>query len=239
MSEAPETLDDTVRRADPDRWLSTRFIADEQARADVVALYALNHELARVAASVREPLMGEIRLTWWREAFEEVAAGKPPRKHPVVEAVSAGGFPLAALEDLAQSRMADLDAEPFAEDEAVWSYLDATAGALMLLTARRLDPSALFEEVRGAARAFGLAGLWRAKQAGARSRLPLAWEQGDIRARVRAELTAASAELRTLAIPAFPAVVYATLGRPYAAGRNPGDLRKRLRLTLAVMRGRI
>jgi phytoene synthase len=239
MSEAPETLDDTVRRADPDRWLSTRFIEGERARADVVALYALNHELARVATSVREPLMGEIRLTWWREAFEEVAAGKPPRKHPVVEAVSAGGFALTALEDLAQSRMADLHTEPFADDEAVWGYLDATAGALMLLAARRLDPSALFEEVRGAARAFGLAGLWRAKQAGGRSRLPLAWEQGDIQARVRAELTAARAELRTLAIPAFPAIAYAALARPYAAGRNPGELRKRLRLTLAVMRGRI
>jgi phytoene synthase len=239
MSEAPETLDDTVRRADPDRWLSTRFIADEQARADVVALYALNHELARVASSVREPLMGEIRLTWWREAFEEVAAGKPPRKHPVVEAVCVGGFPLGALENLAQARMADLDAEPFADAEAVWGYLDATAGALMLLAARRLDASALFEEVRGAARAFGLAGLWRAKQAGGRSRLPVEWDEGDVRARVRAELTAARAELRTLAIPAFPAVVYAALARPYAKGANPGELRKRLRLTLAVLRGKL
>ena len=120
MSDAPETLDDLIRRADPDRWLSTRFIEGERARADVVALYALNHELARVAASVREPLMGEIRLTWWREAFEEVAAGKPPRRHPVVEAVAEGGFAPRALEDLPQARMADLDAEPFADDEAVF-----------------------------------------------------------------------------------------------------------------------
>jgi phytoene synthase len=239
MSEAPETLDDLVRRADPDRWLSTRFIADGAARADVVALYALNHELARVASSVREPLMGEIRLTWWREAFEEVAAGRPPRKHPVVEAVAAGAFPLAALEDLAEARMADLDAEPFGDDEAVFGYLDATAGAVMLLAARRLDPSVLFEEVRGAARAFGLAGLWRAKQAGVRSRLPADWDEGDIRARVRAELTAARAELRTLGVPGFPAVAYAALAGPYSKGRKPGPLRKRLRLTLAVMRGRI
>ena len=53
MSDAFESLDDMVRAADPDRWLSTRFIADEQARADVTALYALNVELARVATTVR------------------------------------------------------------------------------------------------------------------------------------------------------------------------------------------
>jgi len=239
MSDAPESLDDTVRRADPDRWLSTRFIADEAARADVIALYALNHELARVASSVREPLMGEIRLTWWREAMEEVAAGQPARKHPVVEAVTAGGFPVTTLQQLPEGRYPELDAEPFADAEAVFAYLDATAGAVMLLAARRLDPSALLEEVRGAARAFGLAGLWRAREAGLRSRLPRGWDKRDVRARVQAELTAARAELKTLSVPAFPAVVYAALAAPYAAGRKPGELRKRLRLTLAVMRGRI
>jgi phytoene/squalene synthetase len=72
-----ETLDDLVRRVDPDRWLAARFIGDAAARADVIALYGLNYELARVAGGVSNALMGEIRLTWWREAMEEVAAGKP------------------------------------------------------------------------------------------------------------------------------------------------------------------
>ncbi|MDI1365212.1 MAG: phytoene/squalene synthase family protein, partial [bacterium] len=35
-----ETLDDLVRRVDPDRWLVSRFIADPKGRADVVALVA-------------------------------------------------------------------------------------------------------------------------------------------------------------------------------------------------------
>jgi hypothetical protein len=86
-----ETLDDLVRRVDPDRWLASRFIADTKARADVIALYAFNYELARVAGGVSNALMGEIRLTWWREAMEEIAAGKTPRKHPNVEAVAAAG----------------------------------------------------------------------------------------------------------------------------------------------------
>ena len=171
MTDAPESLDDLVRRADPDRWIASRFIGDAAARADVTALYALNHELARVSAAVREPLAGEIRLTWWREAFEEVAAGKPPRRHPVVEAVAAADFANEALEALPEARFADLDAQPFADDAAVLAYLDATAGAVMALAAHRLDPDVGLQQVRGAARAFGLAGLWRVKQAGGVSHL--------------------------------------------------------------------
>ena len=71
-----ETLDDLVRRVDPDRWLATRFIADPAVRADVIALYGLNYELARVAGGVSNALMGEIRLTWWREAMEEIGRAR-------------------------------------------------------------------------------------------------------------------------------------------------------------------
>lgn len=237
MDDAPESLDELVRRQDSDRWLSTRFIADVAARADIIALYALNIELSKVAATVSDPMMGEIRLTWWREGFEQIAAGKPPRRHPVVEAL--GGFDPMALEVLPEGRFADLDTEPFADDAAVLAYVDGTAGALMALAARRLDPKARFQEVKGAARAFGLAGLWRAREAGHRSRLPSTWTRADIRARVRAELTAARAELRRLPVAAFPAVAYAALARPYSRGAHLGGLRKRLRLTTAVLRGRI
>jgi phytoene synthase len=41
--------------------LTKRVIADATARADVVALYAFNLELARVAEVAREPLVQEIR----------------------------------------------------------------------------------------------------------------------------------------------------------------------------------
>jgi phytoene synthase len=234
MTEAPETLDDLVRRVDPDRWLASRFIAAAKARADVIALYAFNHELARVAGSVREPLMGEIRLTWWREAVEELAAGKPPRAHPVIEALAASALPMADLEALPEGRFADLDREPF-EDEQLYEYLDATAGAVMVLAARRLDPAARLEHVRGAARAFGLAGLWRVKTAGGRTRLPLDWTPETIRLRLAAELTAARAELAKLAVAAFPAVAYAALAKP----RDLGEIEKRIRLTLAVLSGRL
>ena len=42
-----QDLDALVLSVDPDRWLASRLIAEPEARADVVALYAFDHELAR------------------------------------------------------------------------------------------------------------------------------------------------------------------------------------------------
>ena len=233
-----ETLDDLVRRVDPDRWLASRFIGDLAARADVIALYGLNYELARVAGGVTNALMGEIRITWWREAMEELAAGKPPRKHPNVEALAASSFDPNVLAALAEARFTDLDEGPLKDEAAVLAYVDATAGALAVLAARRLDPSADPHAVKGAARAFGLTGLWRLKQSG-RSRLPEAWTLADVSARVDEQLKAARGEVRGLPVAAFPAVAPAALVRPYLKGREMGDLEKKARLTFAVATGSI
>lgn len=233
-----ETLDDLVRRVDPDRWLTTRFIADPAARADVIALYGLNYELARVAGGVSNALMGEIRLTWWREAMEEVAAGKAPRKHPNVEALAASGFDPNALAALSEARFTDLDEGPLNDEAAVMAYVDGTAGALAVLAARRLDPKADPHAVKGAARAWGLAGLWRLKLAG-RSRLPESWTQADMKQRVEAQLKAARSEVRGLPVAAFPAVAPAALARAYVSSREMGELEKKARLTFAVATGRL
>jgi len=83
-----EDLDDLVRRNDPDRWLASRFIRDPQARADVIALYAFDHELNKIAAIVKEPMMAEIRLTWWTEVLDEIFDGRPVRRHPAVLALA-------------------------------------------------------------------------------------------------------------------------------------------------------
>ena len=235
----PDTdLDALVRRVDPDRWLASRFIADLKARADVIALYAYNYELARVAGGVSNALMGEIRLTWWREAMDEIAVGRPPRKHPTVEAVAAAGYPLAALAEMAEARMADLDAAPFETEAQVLAYVDATAGAVMMLAAWRLDPAADPHAVKNAARAYGLAGLWRLKRAGV-PRLPADWTGADVRRRVREARAKARDELKGLPIAAFPAAAPAALAQAQTGTRELGPLESQLRLTWAVATGRI
>lgn len=212
-----EDLDALVRRVDPDRWLSSRFVADAAARADLIALYALDHELTRIPKIVSDPLMGEIRMTWWREGLEEIAEGKPPRSHPVLQAIAAGALPATALAALAEARLDDLDGEK--AGEAALVHADATEGLLMALAARRLSPRATADQVKHAARAVALS----------RTDAPAA----------RAALRVARAELAGLPVAAFPAVAHAALARCYARNRSPGDLEKRCRLFLAVLLGRI
>jgi phytoene synthase len=78
---------DTVRRADRDRFLGALF-APEPARADLLAILAFDHELARTRTVTREPMLARIRLEWWREAVAEAAGSGKPRAQPVVESLS-------------------------------------------------------------------------------------------------------------------------------------------------------
>src|ERR1700747_1184920 len=84
----PEDLDALVQRVDPDRWLSSRFIGDPGERADAVALDAYDHELARAPKAASNSLLGEIRLTWWREVLDEIYEGRAVRRHPTAQALA-------------------------------------------------------------------------------------------------------------------------------------------------------
>ena len=234
-------LDAVVRRADPDRWLASRFIGAPDLRADLIALYALNHELARVAETVREPLMGEIRLAWWREALDEIFAGGPVRRHPVTDALASAirrrNLARAPLEAMVEARFADLEPETLADEAALRAYVDGTAGALMALAIAAAGGGDA-HDLRPIAWAWGLAGLLRLRQAGV-ARLPERWDETAVRRAVRDALKAARPAVEALPVDAFPCIAYATLAGPYAAGRAPSELERRLRLTLAVLTGRL
>ncbi|WP_158915940.1 squalene/phytoene synthase family protein [Caulobacter sp. S45] len=249
----PTDLDALVRRLDPDRWLASRFIADPEKRRTVIALYALNGELARVGESVSNPLAGEIRLAWWRERMEAIAAGAEAPGQPALlalaEVLKSGALPGELLDALVEARHADLEPEPFADDAALARYLDGTAGAVMGLAARALDPKTPLRAVVEAGRAWGLAGLYRARafwRAGGRNWVPASWNAPDepvlaerVRAEVDAALARARSELGALSVAAFPAVAYVGLAGSYAHGRTPGELERRGRLLLATLRGRV
>jgi phytoene synthase len=154
-------LAQNVRRVDPDRYFASLFAPARQ-RPYLHALYAFNHEVAHVAESVREPMLGAIRLEWWREAAEGAARGNP-RPHDVARGLSAlfaeTGLKLADFEALIAARGFDSSNEHFADFTVLENYLDATGGAVMRLAAELLggDPKV----TREAALAFGLTGLLR------------------------------------------------------------------------------
>ena len=67
-----------LRAADYERFLAIQ-LASAAKRPALYALTALNTELARIAETVSEPLLGHIRLAWWREALEELLGPSEPR----------------------------------------------------------------------------------------------------------------------------------------------------------------
>lgn len=75
---------DQVRLHDRDRFLAALF-APVARREDLFALYAFNLEVARTREMVREPMMGRIRLQWWRETIEQIAGPGPVRRHDLAE----------------------------------------------------------------------------------------------------------------------------------------------------------
>jgi 15-cis-phytoene synthase len=190
-----ERLDSEVRARDPDRWLSSRFIPDPQARADVVTLYGFDGELARAGRVTSQPLLAEIRLTWWREALDEIYEGRAVRRHPTAQAMG---------EVVARRR---LPRDPLERTVDAWITDDpaAAAGAMAEVAALLLDPAVDREAANAAGRA------WRAGV--------------DPIARRAA---------RRLSAAAFPAVAHAALH-----GRGDGELARRMRVTWAVLRGRL
>ena len=226
--ELPSDLDAQVARLDPDRWLSSRFIGDATARADVVALYAYDHELARAPRVASKPLMGEIRLTWWREVLDEVFEARTVRHHPTAQALAAAirshALPRELLEKMIDARYRELDPEPMnLEDALAWAR--DTGGATAVLAARVLDPKA--DPAR--ARAGGTA--WSIGQ--------LMGTAGLSGADAQAALQQALTVSRGLSIPAFPAIAHATLARQRAKGQRPTELGARARVLWAVLRGRV
>lgn len=103
-----------VREADFARYAASLF-APAEARPHLLALYAFDAELARVRDIVSEPLPGELRLQWWRDALEN-----PERadvvSHPVARALHAaaeyGRLPTEALLGLIDARLDDLYDDP-------------------------------------------------------------------------------------------------------------------------------
>jgi phytoene synthase len=202
-----------VREADRDHYLATLFAPAEH-RDALFALYAFNVEIARVRELAREPLPGEIRLQWWREALAGERAGETAA-HPVaaalLETLSRFGFVATPLLELIDERIFDLYDEPMATVGALELYAIRTQSPIFAMAAGILKagspPPELFTLDAGAA--YTIAGILRSFGLhAARRQLYVPTdildrhqvEPADIfAARVSKPLLAALAELRDIA----------------------------------------
>jgi phytoene/squalene synthetase len=154
-----------IRKADYDRYLAALF-APSQLRPYLFALYAFNYEVAKTAETVSQPMLGHVRLQWWRDSIEALYGGKQ-RDHEVVQALGetlrACDVPRALFDGLIESRENDLEDVPFGGMANLEAYADVSSGHVMRLAARILGAGdALDSAARDAGIAYALVGLLRA-----------------------------------------------------------------------------
>jgi phytoene synthase len=240
-----------VRHHDRDRY-QTALFAPARRREALLALYAFNYEIARVRETVTQPMLGQIRLQWWREVLDTAYAGAPARQHPVAVSLSAAirefGLSREAFDRLIDTRERDLADEPPASLAALEDYAEGSSAALVHLALQVLGvrEATIEETARQVGIAYALAGLLRAMpfharagrtyvpaDVGERARL----DPGDygagratpaLRATIREIAEAAARHLRAAreGRPAIPRSAIAALLPAIVAGRFLARLRR-------------
>jgi phytoene synthase len=153
MMDADQHCLDLVRAGDKDRFLASLF-APENKRKHLLALYAFNIEVSRVADQVSDPAMGEIRMQWWLDAIEAIYHGD----------VAEGNLPKHALLNLVKAKIFDLYSDPMPSLFDLEGYLGETSSALIQMAALVLGHDEALESAEAAGLAgvaYGLAGVLR------------------------------------------------------------------------------
>lgn len=203
-------LDAQVREADLDRWLSSRFVDDLQARADLITLYAFEAELVAIPSKVTQPMLAEMRFTWWSEQLDGVFTNTPRKGHPVLEALT----DLVARHQLSRDKFDALIEAHIGRVHKEPHDLTGFFTGPMQLAVQILAGAGHDTAVEAAGKVFGL--MQTGQEADAKS------ARGD-----------ANKALKTLPAKAFPAVAHASLSR-----QSPEPV-KRLQLFWNTVRGRI
>ena len=205
---------EAARTHDFDRYLAA-LLAPPAARADLIVIAAFAGELARIPHVVREPMMGEIRLQWWRDAIAGFATGAATG-HPVADALGELArrrkLPREELLAAVDAREADLYADPFADEAALDRYLAGCEGTFFALDAAVLGGGGAPNEAARAARGKGL-------RPDAASRRPAPPSGARPRAAARCPGCSRRAFLQRLLPSGRPSEVRAVLARAVARAR--------------------
>jgi phytoene synthase len=123
---------------EPDRYLAATM-APAELRYDLIALAAFAAEISRVPDLVREPLAGEIRLQWWRDALIG-GSGDAAAGHPVAVAMRAAiarfALPTEIVERVIDAQADALHGERPIDERAMRKRLAASEGGVFQLAAR-------------------------------------------------------------------------------------------------------
>ncbi|TNE42228.1 MAG: hypothetical protein EP347_01280 [Alphaproteobacteria bacterium] len=228
LTEAYAACAALVQSADEDRYLAA-LLADAPTRDHLMALYAFNLELAKIPLLVSEPMLGEIRLQWWREVLDQIFSGQEVRNHDVARAladtVKSCALTRENFDRLSKARGVEFYEEPFSGDLGEEAYWQESEGALLELALAILGES-------GSKSLADRAVHWGRAVARAKA------EEGHPFAKRLKTEPHAMTPVRFSA-GAAPAVLHFALTDLYATGKRPSGLKRRWRLLKANLTGRL
>lgn len=155
-------LRDELKRNASMSYAATLF-APEDKRDALIALYAFDHEIKRIPSLVSEPMLGEIRLQWWREALNGERAEEArmnPLASTVLDVIAKYNLQRSGFTHLIDGEARILDATPIIDERELEKLYGQRHGALFQLGAMILDqnPSRNLADASGhAAMAYGIA----------------------------------------------------------------------------------
>ena len=124
-----------LKQGDFDRYLTCLFSPPEH-RSALAALFAFNREIVRTPALVSEPMIGEIRLQWWRDVLNgerQEEANAHPVAAPLMNTLARYSLPVRALLDLIDARVFDLYHDLMPTENDVEAYCGETTSSLFRL----------------------------------------------------------------------------------------------------------
>ncbi len=157
-----------VERHNRDRFLTALF-APVGVRERLMTLYAFNVEIARIRETVTEPMIGQMRLQWWRDTITAISEGKgSPKGHPVAEPLGdlVEGMKLSSsyFYDLLAAREQDMADDPPGTVDDLVEYCRGTSAAVshLALEALGVRDEATHSAAEDVGIAWALTGVARA-----------------------------------------------------------------------------
>ncbi|KDN48269.1 hypothetical protein RSAG8_02861, partial [Rhizoctonia solani AG-8 WAC10335] len=134
-SEANAYCRELVRNHDYEAYLCSYFYP-KAAQPGYFALRAFNVELAKIREAVSRPIIGKMRMQFWRDAIKSITDNRP-MKHPIAialhEASQQAKLPPYYLKRMIDARDEDLDRESHMTLEGVTLYAESTSSTLLYL----------------------------------------------------------------------------------------------------------
>ena len=232
MDEHAHILRTQLRMNDGDLYLCHLFTPAAQ-RERMLALYAAYTEIARVPSEVSEPMVGAIRLQWWRDALG--ATPDASSASPFVAALAACDLNVENIACLIDGRMSALERtqKPTLEELEVEATIVGPAFMRLSLEVLGLPPAACPAWLRDAGIGFELVRLAHDGPTEVVMEQASSWLEA-----ARSGFNASPRHERAKLLPAFLII---GLTARFARGwpMRESLLRHQMRLLLSAFRGKI